>query len=79
VYVPVVNSATTFTSPTARVGTPDIQGASGEMVAIDIATGQVLWTTPLPQMPLGGATISNDLVFTSTLNGELVALSRQNG
>jgi outer membrane protein assembly factor BamB len=79
VYVPVVNSATTFTSATARLGTPDITGASGEMVAIDLATGQQLWTTPLSQMPLGGATISNDLVFTTTFDGEVVALSRTDG
>jgi len=40
----------------------------------------------LPQMPLGGATVSNDLVFTTTLTGnatlltsKVVALSRKDG
>jgi alcohol dehydrogenase (cytochrome c) len=49
------------------------------MVAIALATGKQLWATKLPQMPLGGATVSNDLVFTTTLTGEVVALSRKNG
>jgi len=79
VYVPVVNVPTTYTSATARVGTPDLTKAAGEMVAIDLATGKQLWTTALPQMPLGGATVSNDLVFTATFTGEVVALSRQDG
>jgi len=79
VYVPVVNVPTTYTSATARLGTPDLTKAAGEMVAIDLATGKQLWTTALPQMPLGGATVSNDLVFTATFTGEVVALSRQDG
>jgi outer membrane protein assembly factor BamB len=49
------------------------------MVAIALATGKQLWATKLPQMPLGGATISNDLVFTTIFTGEVVALSRKDG
>jgi alcohol dehydrogenase (cytochrome c) len=30
-------------------------------------------------MPLGGATVANDLVFTVTFTGEVVALSRKTG
>src|SRR5438270_363888 len=55
-----------------------LQG-SGEIVAISIADGKRLWATKLAQMPLGGATVANDLVFTTTLTGELVALSRKDG
>jgi outer membrane protein assembly factor BamB len=87
VYVPVVDVPTTYTSATAPVGTPDLTtNAGGEMVAIDIATGKQLWATHLPQLPkalpplpLGGATVSNDLVFTTTLTGEVVALARRDG
>lgn len=79
VYVPVVDVPTTYTSANAVVGTPDLTKAAGEMVAIDLATGKSLWTTGLSQMPLGGATVSNDLVFTTTFTGEIVALSRQDG
>lgn len=79
VYVPVVNVPTTYTSPTALLGTPDLTKAASAMVALDLATGKQLWTTALPQMPLGGATVSNDLVFTTTFTGEVVAFSRQDG
>jgi outer membrane protein assembly factor BamB len=30
-------------------------------------------------MPLGGATVAGDLVFTTTFTGEVAALSRANG
>ena len=80
VYVPVVDVPTTYSSATSPVGTPDLTKAAGEMVAIDIATGTQLWDTKAPgAILLGGATVSNDLVFTTTLNGALVALSRKDG
>ncbi len=79
VYVPVVNVPTTYTSATSPTGTPDFTKGSGELVAIDLTTGKPLWTTALPAPSLGGATVSTDLVFTATLTGEVVALSRQNG
>jgi outer membrane protein assembly factor BamB len=53
--------------------------AGGEMVALDVATGKQLWATRLSQMPLGGATVSGDLVFTTTFTGEVDALSRATG
>jgi outer membrane protein assembly factor BamB len=79
VYVPVVNLPSTFAATTTRVGTINVAQATGEMDAIDIATGKQLWATKLAQMPLGGATVANDLVFTTTLTGEVVALSRKDG
>jgi outer membrane protein assembly factor BamB len=79
VYVPVDNVPTKYTSRTAVTGTPDLTTATGEMVALDLATGKQLWATPLPNMALGGATVSNDLVFTTTFNGEVFALSRKDG
>jgi outer membrane protein assembly factor BamB len=79
VYVPVDNLPETFATATAPVGTSNFYQGKGEMVAIDIATGKPLWATQLPQLLFGGATVSNDLVFTTTFTGELIALSRQDG
>jgi outer membrane protein assembly factor BamB len=79
VYVPVDNLPEAFSSAAARVGTSNFLQGKGEMVAIDIATGKQLWATQLPQLPLGGATVSNDLVFTATFTGELMALSLKDG
>jgi outer membrane protein assembly factor BamB len=79
VYVPVVNLPTTYSRATTPVGTADFLHATGEMVALALATGKQLWATKLSQMPFGGATVSNDLVFTVTFTGEVVALSRKTG
>ncbi|MBV8195517.1 MAG: PQQ-binding-like beta-propeller repeat protein [Candidatus Dormibacteraeota bacterium] len=78
-YVPVDNVPTTYATSASVVGTPDLTAASGEMVALDIASGKQLWITALPNMALGGASVSNDIVFTSTFNGEIFALSRKDG
>ncbi len=79
VYVPVDNLPETFASATAPIGTSNFLQGKGEMVAIDLATGKQLWATQLPQLPLGGATVSNDLVLTATFTGELMAFSRKDG
>ena len=78
-YVPVVDLGTTYTTPTVVVGTSNFLGAKGEMVALDLATGRQLWAAKLPQMPLGGATVAGDLVFTTTFGGGVGALSRADG
>lgn len=49
------------------------------MVALDLASGRILWDTKLSQMADGDATVANDLVFTTTFDGYLVALSRTDG
>lgn len=82
VYVPVVDLPSTYTSATSPLPSTNfanVARTAGEMDALALATGKHVWTTKLPQMPLGGATIANDLVFTTTITGEVVALSRQRG
>ena len=46
------------------------------MEALSLATGKVEWDTKVPTMPLGAATVSNDLVFTDLYTGVLIALNR---
>ncbi len=76
VYVPVVNLATTYTGQQqAHSGSTE----SGEIVALDLATGRVVWDTKLPDAPYGAATVTNDLVFTTTHDGHVYALSRTTG
>jgi outer membrane protein assembly factor BamB len=53
--------------------------ATGEVEALNLATGKVEWDTKVPQMPLGAVTVSNDLVFTTLYKGVLLALDRRNG
>jgi outer membrane protein assembly factor BamB len=52
---------------------------TSEVDAIDAATGRVRWTTALPAVGFGGATVVNDLVLTATYDGMLYALRRSDG
>ena len=78
VYVPVANLASQW-SAKAGLGKADFGAGTGEMLALDVATGKVLWDTKLSQMADGDATVVNDLVFTTTFDGYLVALARKSG
>jgi len=53
--------------------------AAGEIEALNVATGKVEWDTKVASLPCGAATVSNDLVFTTLVNGELLALNRSTG
>ena len=52
---------------------------AGEIEALSLATGRVEWDTKVQALPFGAATVSNDLVFTTLSNGELLALNRATG
>jgi outer membrane protein assembly factor BamB len=81
IYVPVVENAATYvpTIPNYVEGF-NLGGGEGVVVALDATTGAVLWEHPLPAgMNLGGATVVNDLVFTSTNDGTIYALDRATG
>ena len=53
--------------------------ATGEMVAVNQDTGQVEWDTKLPSSPYGAATVTNNVVFTTTFHGDLYALNAATG
>ena len=52
---------------------------TGEIEALSLATGKVEWDTKVDTLPLGAATVSNDLVITTLYNGVLIALNRNMG
>ncbi len=51
----------------------------GQVVAVDVGRGEVVWDTEVPGDPLGGALVVGDLVLTATAEGEIVALDRGSG
>jgi outer membrane protein assembly factor BamB len=55
------------------------KGATAELLALDGATGKVLWDHKFDKVAFGGVTVVNDLVFTSTLDGMIYALARKDG
>ncbi len=58
---------------------PPYQEGKGGLVAIQVDTGKILWDQKTDALPLGGATVVNDLVFTATLPGEIYAFERYTG
>ncbi|MDX6423136.1 MAG: quinohemoprotein ethanol dehydrogenase [Gaiellaceae bacterium] len=77
VYAPIVNIPTVFNTQTKF----DLQIAkgTGEMVALNVSDGTVKWKRDFAQPAYGAATISNDLVFTTTFEGKVIALDRDTG
>jgi outer membrane protein assembly factor BamB len=79
VYVATIDLPIAFTGPTIADGNKGAGPATGEIEALSLATGKAEWDTKVPKMPLGAATVSNDLIFTTLYNGVLIALNRSTG
>jgi alcohol dehydrogenase (cytochrome c) len=78
VYVATVDQRFTLAKMSYPLGAQDGRGA-GEIEALNLTTGKVEWDTEVPAYPLGAATVSNDLVFTTLYTGVLIALDRTTG
>jgi outer membrane protein assembly factor BamB len=77
VYAPIVNIPTGFKDQQ----TPQLElgKGTGELVAMNVSDGSVKWRHDFAQPAYGAATISNDLVFTTTFDGKVTALDRNSG
>jgi alcohol dehydrogenase (cytochrome c) len=82
-YVATVDYPFRITSlaqiPGVNAGPAKGSHATGEIEALNMATGAVEWDTKVPSMPLGATTVSNDLVFTTLFNGTLIAMNAATG
>jgi outer membrane protein assembly factor BamB len=76
-YFPVINLPTEYSS-TALVGF-DFVGGAGELVALDVATGEMKWSAPISVPPYAGATVASDIVFTAGLDGVVRGFSTADG
>jgi outer membrane protein assembly factor BamB len=56
-----------------------IPKATGEMIAVNQDTGKTEWDDKLPSSPYGAATITNNVVFTTTYSGHLYAFNATTG
>jgi alcohol dehydrogenase (cytochrome c) len=79
VYVATIDLPVTFTGLQVVDGNKVTGSATGEVESLNLATGKVEWDTKVPSMPLGAATVSNNLVFTTLYDGVLIALDRGTG
>jgi outer membrane protein assembly factor BamB len=80
VYAAVINVALKSTTMASADGNASGGGpVDGDVEALNLATGAVEWDTKVASLPVGAATVSNDLVFTALVNGTLIALNRTTG
>jgi len=75
-YVPVVNHSLTVVSGSE---TSESGAATGEIVALDIATGKPQWKKKLPAPAYGAPIVVNDLVFATTSEGFVYGLDAKSG
>jgi glucose dehydrogenase/plastocyanin len=78
-YVPVYNMSSFYNASGIDPASIDITRATGQLVAIDGATGAILWDVAQPTGLLAGATVANDLVFTGGLDGVVRAFNVADG
>ena len=56
-----------------------IPKSTGEMIAVNQDTGKIEWDDKLPSSPYGAATVTNNVVFTTTYHGDLYAFNAATG
>jgi alcohol dehydrogenase (cytochrome c) len=75
-FVPVVNNPATILSGSEK---EEPGPTSGEIVALDAATGKPAWKEELASPAFGATTAANDLVFATTYEGTLSAYDAKTG
>jgi outer membrane protein assembly factor BamB len=76
IYVPIVNHSLTLVNGEE---TTEESAATGEVAALDLATGKISWTAELPQPAYGSLVVSNDVLFATTADGIVHALDTAKG
>jgi outer membrane protein assembly factor BamB len=76
IFVPVVNHSATISS---TEGLGEGEDMSGELVAIDVASGEIQWEQELSSAAFGAPTVINDLVFGTSFEGNVYAFEAASG
>ena len=74
--VPLTVKGVTESSAAFQAAIPK---ATGEMIAVNQDTGKIEWDDKLPSSPYGAATVTNNVVFTTTYSGDLYAFNATTG
>ncbi len=77
VFVPVVNAPINVTNG-SEIGESGL-GSSGELVAIDVASGKIEWNAEFETPAYGAPVVVNDLVFATSFDGQIHGLDGQTG
>lgn len=78
-YVPVIDLFTDWTPTSLNISTLDLSKGTGELVAINVSTGNILWNKTFSSINVGAATVVNDVVFTATFDGTIYAFRDTTG
>jgi outer membrane protein assembly factor BamB len=78
-YVATLDVPLTYKNVNEAAATTPTGEVAGEVEALSLSTGKVQWDTKVKQVPIGAATVANDLVFTTLENGTLLAFNRRSG
>jgi len=76
IFVPVVNGSATVTASSEIGGGGEM---SGELVAIDAASGEIQWQQEFSSAAFGAPTVVNDLVFAPAFEGSVYAFEADSG
>ncbi|HVQ00452.1 MAG TPA: PQQ-binding-like beta-propeller repeat protein [Candidatus Thermoplasmatota archaeon] len=79
VYVPVVDMSTNYTPTGLNFSSINFAGGKGELVAIDVNLGKILWIKTFNSINVGAATVVNDVVLTATFDGKIYAFQATSG
>jgi len=80
VFVPVVDLCVPESAiTTTTLDKVDPSEGKGALVALDVAAGRRLWSRRFPSANFGCATVANDIVFTSTYDGNVYGLAVDDG
>jgi outer membrane protein assembly factor BamB len=79
VYVAALNAPSTYVPDQTAYFGSSVGTMDGSLVALDAATGAILWDVAVDGDPTGGVTVVNDLVLTATFQGTLLAYHRDTG
>jgi mono/diheme cytochrome c family protein len=82
IYVPVANVPKDVTAANLADVIDSLKSSdknNGNLVALNASDGKVAWTKKLASVPMGAATVVNDIVFTSTLDGHVYGFDADNG
>jgi len=77
IYVPVNNLCAIYSAGGSSIC--DFKTGGGQLVALDGATGKVLWDKDVGSQNYGGATVVNDAVVTITFDGKIQAFKKADG
>jgi outer membrane protein assembly factor BamB len=80
VFVPVVDLCVPESAVTSTtLDHVDPTRGRGRLIALDTSTGKPLWSRLFPSPNFGCATVSNDVVLTSTYDGNVYAFAASDG